>query len=130
MTRALIIVLALAASPVAAQQTQTLYGPDGRVVSRSQTFKSGDTTFFDAAGRVTGRSQTSGGETRYYDAAGRLIGTVRKPCAAPSSPWRACWPRAHRHPPAPPAAAWMAGSATLATIKGRARIKGHGALHA
>jgi YD repeat-containing protein len=75
----LALALMLAASPAVAQQTQTLYGPDGRVVSRTQTFKSGDQTFFDAAGRVTGRSQTSGGETRYYDATGRLIGTVRKP---------------------------------------------------
>jgi YD repeat-containing protein len=79
MSRTLALALVLAASPAAAQQTQTFFGPDGRVVSRSQTFKSGDSTFFDAAGRVTGRSQSSGGETRYYDAAGRLIGTVRKP---------------------------------------------------
>ena len=37
----------------------------------------GNTTFYDAMGRNTGRSVTSRGTTRVYDQMGRQTGTIR-----------------------------------------------------
>ena len=49
----------------------------GRELGRSVTDSRGSTTFYDAMGRTTGRSVTSGGTTTVYDNIGRQTGTVR-----------------------------------------------------
>ena len=59
-----------------AQQSQTIYGSDGKVSGRTRTDSRGSTTFFDASGRVTGRAATSGNTTTFYDSAGRKTGSV------------------------------------------------------
>ena len=43
---------------------------------RSITGSDRSTTFYDSAGRVTGRASTSGNTTTTYDAQGRRVGTV------------------------------------------------------
>jgi YD repeat-containing protein len=71
----LALVLALFASPVAAQQ-RTFYDAGGKVIARSATDSQGATTTYDAAGRVVGRTVTNGATTNVYDARGRHIGNT------------------------------------------------------
>jgi len=73
------LVLLLLINPVQAQQSRTVYGPDGRVEARTYTDSQRSTTIYDASGRVQGRTSTdSQGTTTIYDAAGRKSGSVVK----------------------------------------------------
>ena len=54
---------------------RTFYDASGRVSGRSTTDSGGSTTIYDASGRVTGRTSTSGNHTTIYDASGRNVGT-------------------------------------------------------
>jgi YD repeat-containing protein len=60
----------------AVAQTATVYGPDGRVQTRTQTDSRGNTTIYDASGNVAGRTTTSGTTTTIYGADGRKAGSV------------------------------------------------------
>ena len=78
-TLAIIITIALAAP--ALSQSRTFYDSAGRVTGKSTTDSAGTTTFYDASGRVTGRSsKDSGGTTTIYDASGRNIGRFTTSC--------------------------------------------------
>ena len=71
----LAIVLALLIPTDAmAQSARTFYGADGKVLGRSITDSDGVTTYYDAAGRITGR--TSGDTHTIYGADGRVVGSV------------------------------------------------------
>jgi len=73
----LAIALALLMPTAHAQSSRTVYGPDGRVQSRTSTDSQGATTIYDASGRVTGRTSTdSSGATTIYDASGRKSGSI------------------------------------------------------
>jgi len=61
----------------AAAQQRQLYDAAGRNAGRAVTDSQGSTTVYDAAGRVTARSSTSGNTTTIYDAAGRHTGSVQ-----------------------------------------------------
>ncbi len=54
MTKLFIIALCIVATPSVAQQ-RTVYGADGRIVTRSTTDTQGTTTIYDARGNVVGR---------------------------------------------------------------------------
>ena len=71
---ALAIVLALFSTDAMAQTARTFYGADGKVLGRSITDSDGVTTYYDAAGRITGR--TSGDTHTIYGADGRVVGSV------------------------------------------------------
>jgi YD repeat-containing protein len=72
-------VLALALSSAAAAQTTTFYDAAGRVTGKATT-RNGATTFYDSAGRVTGKARTNAeGTTTFYDAAGRVTGKATAP---------------------------------------------------
>jgi YD repeat-containing protein len=64
-------------SGAASAQSATVYGPDGRVQSRTLTDSRGNTTTYDASGSVAGRTTTSGSTATIYDGAGRKVGTVQ-----------------------------------------------------
>jgi YD repeat-containing protein len=72
----LAIVLALLMPTEVLAQSRTFYDASGRVTGRSITGSSGATTIYDASGRVTGRTSTSGNQTTIYDASGRNVGSV------------------------------------------------------
>ncbi|WP_155255463.1 hypothetical protein [Bradyrhizobium elkanii] len=74
-TKILLAAIALAAltSDGSAQQ-RSYYDSSGRSVGRSATDSQGTTTFYDAAGSVTGRASRSGNTTRIYDSRGRTVG--------------------------------------------------------
>lgn len=74
----LAIILALVASPAAAQQFTT-YGPDGRVIGRAVTDSGGQTTYYGPDGRVLSRSVTQGGQTVIYDRDGRVVSRIVGP---------------------------------------------------
>jgi YD repeat-containing protein len=58
-------------------QQRTFYDSAGRVSGRSTTDSGGATTIYDSSGRVTGRTSTgSDGTTTIYDASGRNVGSV------------------------------------------------------
>jgi YD repeat-containing protein len=68
-------VLAIVFMPTdALAQSRTFYGADGKVLGRSITDGDGVTTYYDAAGRITGR--TSGDTHTIYGADGRVVGSV------------------------------------------------------
>lgn len=72
----LAIVLALFAPADALAQSSTFYDASGRVSGRSATDSGGATTFYDPSGRVTNRASIdSQGTTTIYDASGRKVGT-------------------------------------------------------
>jgi YD repeat-containing protein len=75
----LAIVLALLMPSDALAQSRTFYGADGKVLGRSITDSDGVTTYYNAAGRITGR--TSGDTHTIYGADGRIVGsfTITKP---------------------------------------------------
>ena len=65
--------LAVLASEASAQSRQ-YYDSSGKSVGRFSTDSQGATTIYDAAGRVTGRTSTSGNTTTIYDDRGRNVG--------------------------------------------------------
>jgi YD repeat-containing protein len=74
---ALAIVITIALSAPALAQSRTFYDSAGRVTGKSTTDSGGSTTFYDASGRVTGRTSAgSNGTTTIYDASGRAVGRV------------------------------------------------------
>ena len=70
------LALILLATPAAAQQQQ-FRDSAGRNAGRAVTDSAGSTTYYDAAGRTTARSTTSGNQTTVYDGAGRKTGTIQ-----------------------------------------------------
>ena len=71
---ALVVVLALFSTDAMAQTARTFYGADGRTLGRSLTDSDGAITYYDAAGRITGR--TSGDTMTIYGPNGRVLGTI------------------------------------------------------
>jgi len=78
------ITLALAfTSAHAAERTDrsgntTFYDPAGRVTGKARTHTGGATTLYGPSGFVTGRAHTdSGGVTTFYDATGRVTGKAQ-----------------------------------------------------
>jgi len=71
------IALIILASATRAE-TKTVYGPDGRVVTRSTTDSQGSTVYYGADGKVQGRSVPSSAGTTFYDPAGKVIGKASK----------------------------------------------------
>jgi YD repeat-containing protein len=62
---------------LAQSSSRTFYDASGRVSGRSTTGSNGSTTIYDTSGRVTGRTSTSSnGTTTIYDASGRNVGSV------------------------------------------------------
>jgi YD repeat-containing protein len=71
----LLALLALATmSGAASAQQRSFYDASGKVVGRSSTDPSGTVTNYDARGRVIGRETTTGNTTTIYDAGGRNVG--------------------------------------------------------
>jgi YD repeat-containing protein len=67
------LVFAVLATEASAQQ-RTFYDAGGKVVGRSSTDSSGTVTNYDAGSRVITRASTSGNTTTIYDPAGRNVG--------------------------------------------------------
>jgi hypothetical protein len=75
----LAIALALLMPTDALAQSRTFYDASGRVSGRSITGSSGSTTLYDASGCVTGRASTSSNcTTTIYGSDGCRVGTVTK----------------------------------------------------
>ena len=75
---ALVIGIALAIASAANAQNRTFYDAAGRVTGKARTDSGGATTFYDGAGRVTGNARgDSGGTTTFYDAAGHVTGKAQ-----------------------------------------------------
>jgi hypothetical protein len=71
-------VLLLLAAPANAQQS-TFHDAAGRVTGKAHTDSNGVTTFHDAVGRTTGTARTdSNGVTTFHDASGRVTGSIRR----------------------------------------------------
>jgi YD repeat-containing protein len=82
MKKLLFILACLAAWPAYAGDDYTFYDANGRVAGRSTTDGRGTTLFYDANGRMSGNAitrpgQGSGTITTYYDANGRMVGVSR-----------------------------------------------------
>jgi len=73
------LALLLSLAPVAFAQQSTLYGSDGRVISRSVTDSQGTTTHYDAAGRRLGSTTVNRNGTVIYAQDGRRVGTGTGP---------------------------------------------------
>jgi YD repeat-containing protein len=69
-----IVLTLLMPTDALAQSARTFYGADGKVLGRSITNSDGVTTYYDAAGRITGR--TSGDTHTIYGADGRVVGSI------------------------------------------------------
>jgi YD repeat-containing protein len=77
--KTLAIMLALLVPTEVLAQSRTFYDASGRVTGRSTTDSSGSTTIYDASGRVINRTSTdSQGTTTIYDAGGRNVGSATK----------------------------------------------------
>lgn len=77
LTKLIAITIALVPVTAQAQNARVLYGPDGRVHSRTFTDSQGSTTFYGPDGRTLGRSSVdSQGTTTFYGADGHKTGTV------------------------------------------------------
>ncbi len=77
MTKILPTLLALALlTGAASAQQRTFYDAGGKVVGRSATDSQGTTTNYDSRGRVITREATTGNTTTIYDAGGRNVGRV------------------------------------------------------
>ena len=73
----LTIALALLMPTDALAQSRTFYDASGRVTGRSITGSNDSTTIYDASGRVTGRTSTgSNGTTTIYGSDGRKADTI------------------------------------------------------
>jgi YD repeat-containing protein len=58
----------------ASAQQRTFYDASGKVVGRSATDSQGTVTNYDSRGRVISRETTTGNTTTIYDAGGRNVG--------------------------------------------------------
>jgi YD repeat-containing protein len=77
MTKILLALLTLAMlTSAASAQQRTFYDASGKVVGRSATDSSGTVTNYDARGKVISRETTTGNTTTIYDAGGRNVGRV------------------------------------------------------
>jgi YD repeat-containing protein len=77
MTKTLLALLTLALTAcTASAQSRTYYDASGKVVGRSATDSQGTVTNYDSHGRVISRESTSGGTVTVYDAGGRSVGRV------------------------------------------------------
>jgi YD repeat-containing protein len=75
LTKILPALLALAMMTGAASaQQRTFYDAGGKVVGRSATDSRGTTTIYDARSKLTERASMTGSTTTIYDAAGRSVG--------------------------------------------------------
>ena len=75
---ALVIGIALATASAANAQNRTFYDAAGRVTGKARTDSGGATTFYVPSGFVTGRARTdNNGVTTFYDASGRVTGSAR-----------------------------------------------------
>ena len=75
-TRPTILIALLTLAVLATEalaQSRSFYNRSGKSVGRSVTDSSGTTTYYDASGKITGRSSTSGNTTTNYDRSGRVI---------------------------------------------------------
>ena len=70
-----IVLVPLFSTDALAQSARTFYGVDGKVLGRSITDSDGVITYYDAAGRITGR--TSGDTMTIYGPDGRVLGTIK-----------------------------------------------------
>ena len=68
--------LLLAITDAASAQNRTFYDASGRVTGRSSSI-GGSTIFYDRTGRMSGRASTSGRGTTFYDRTGRTTKTGR-----------------------------------------------------
>jgi YD repeat-containing protein len=73
------LALALLTLPSHAGEQIRLYAPDGRSIGTAAPLGAGSTRYYDARGRSTGTSTTSGGTTTVYDSSGRVIGRAQHP---------------------------------------------------
>jgi YD repeat-containing protein len=72
--------LAVLATDASAQSSRTFYDSAGRVSGRSITDSAGSTTIYDSHGRITSRTAIdSAGIATIYDAHGRAVGKVTAP---------------------------------------------------
>jgi hypothetical protein len=73
-----IILLLLLPTLALAEQRQTFKDASGRELGRSVSDARGNTVYFDAMARRTGRSATSNGQTTVFDTMGRRVGSVSR----------------------------------------------------
>jgi YD repeat-containing protein len=77
MPRMLLAMLMLAMlTGAASAQQRTYYDAGGKVVGRSATDSGGTVTNYDSRGKVISRETTTGNQTTIYDARGRNVGRV------------------------------------------------------
>ena len=67
-------VLAMLTGAALAQQQRTFYDASGKVFGRSANDSQGTRTIYDSRGRVISRETTSANTTTVYDARGRNVG--------------------------------------------------------
>jgi YD repeat-containing protein len=72
-------VLALLTLPSHAGEQSRFYAPDGRSIGTAVPLGAGSMRYYDARGRSTGTSTTSGGATTVYDSRGRVISRAQHP---------------------------------------------------
>jgi YD repeat-containing protein len=71
----LLVLLTLAMmTDAASAQQRTFYDASGKVVGRSATDSQGTVTNYDSRGRVISRETTTANTTTVYDASGRNVG--------------------------------------------------------
>ncbi len=75
LTLLVLLTLAMLTDAASAQQ-RTFYDASGKVVGRSATDSQGTVTTYDSRGRVISRETTTGNQTTIYDARGRNVGKV------------------------------------------------------
>ncbi|MBR0697090.1 hypothetical protein [Bradyrhizobium lablabi] len=68
-----LLVLAMMTDAASAQQ-RTFYDASGKVVGRSATDSQGTVTTYDSRGNVISRETTTGNQMTIYDARGRNVG--------------------------------------------------------
>jgi hypothetical protein len=80
MTRALILALAaLVSTPAIAAEQTRIYAPDGRSLGTIVPTSPGSVRTYDAQGRSTGTSTTTGNTTTFYGPGGAVTGTTTRP---------------------------------------------------
>jgi YD repeat-containing protein len=77
---ALSVAAALVSATGAWAQGTTVYDTStGKIIARSMADSQGAITIYDAAGRVTGRTATTGNTTTVYDGpSGRVVGRIER----------------------------------------------------
>jgi YD repeat-containing protein len=76
MTKTTIVaaLLAVLATGAASAQQRTFYDASGKVIGRSSTDSAGTVTSYDSNGKVISCESTRGNTTTIYDAGGRNVG--------------------------------------------------------